>query len=74
MQAKKTTAAQLARRGSSGKKTAGIGNATEKSGNALMHILVASSQQTSRFTLAAHLRSWGHKVIEAFDGAEALEF
>lgn len=39
-----------------------------------MHILIAEDQEMSRTILANHLRSWGHQVIEAADGAEALSF
>ncbi len=38
-----------------------------------MRILVAEDQDMSRLILATHLREWGHEVIEAANGKEALD-
>ena len=37
-----------------------------------MRILVAEDQEMARLILTSHLNSWGHEVVEAADGQEAL--
>ena len=38
-----------------------------------MRILIAEDQDMARLILATHLRKWGHEVLEARDGREALD-
>ncbi|UQZ90386.1 response regulator [Deltaproteobacteria bacterium Smac51] len=38
-----------------------------------MRILIAEDQQITRLVLNTHLTGWGHQVIEASDGQEALD-
>lgn len=38
-----------------------------------MRILIAEDQAVARLVLSTHLNNWGHEVVEAVDGQDALE-
>lgn len=39
-----------------------------------MRILIAEDQAIARLVLSTHLKNWGHEVVEAVDGQDALEY
>ena len=53
---------------------AGGGDAgIERSGGRVLRVLVAEDNPVNRELLDAHLAAWGHEVVMAVDGVEALE-